>query len=88
VAYGMIPHRSRTIYHRAVARWLSEHGETAFKVMAAEHYEQAGAYFEAAEQYDQAMELAQTRGAHSEVHSLGLRAKAARDAGNKAAQHE
>jgi predicted ATPase len=87
VAYSMIPHRSRSIYHRAVARWLADHSDIAYKVMAAEHYEKAGVFFDAAEQYEQAIDIARTRGAQSEIESLKARAREARDAGRKAAQN-
>ena len=43
--------------------------------MAAEHYEQGGAFLDAARQYELAARLARARGAASEAESLLARAK-------------
>jgi len=79
VAYELIPKRGLGAYHRAAARWLSEHEDTAFKVMAAEHFESAGDYSLASEQYQQAIDLAARRGAFAEVEAIRLRAQVAFD---------
>jgi hypothetical protein len=47
----------------------------AFKVMAAEHYEEAGILNEAAIQYEWAARIAQSHGAASEANTLMERAK-------------
>ncbi len=88
VAYSMIPHRSRTTYHRAVAQWLSRLNGTSYKVMAAEHFEKSGAFLAAADQYEKALEMANTRRSLGEIEILKSRTMAAREAGRKADEHE
>jgi predicted ATPase len=75
VAYSMIPHKNSNQYHLAVAHWLADHSDPSFKVMAAEHYEQGGAFPDAARQYELAARIARSRGAVSEAESLFTRAK-------------
>lgn len=58
VAYGLIPHKNRTRFHLAVADWMAKRQGTDFNVMAAEHYEQGGAFSRAARHYENAAELA------------------------------
>jgi class 3 adenylate cyclase len=79
VAYGLIPKRSLGLYHRAVARWMAQHDDGTFNVMAAEHFEQAEDFFFAAEQYQKAIDLANQRGAMAEAESIRLRAQASVD---------
>lgn len=88
VAYSMIPHRDRAAYHRAVAEWLSGLDGTSYKVMAAEHFEKSGAFFSAADQYEKALEMANTRESLGEIEILKLRALTAREAGREAEKHE
>jgi class 3 adenylate cyclase len=88
VAYSMIPHRSRSLYHRAVAAWLSELEGTSYKVMAAEHFEKCGAYYAAADQYEKALELANTRNSLGEIEILKARSLAAKETGRKVEQNE
>jgi predicted ATPase len=73
VAYSLIPNKYVTQYHLAVAHWLAERNDPDFKVMAAEHFEQAGALVEASRQYEQAAGAAQLRGATSEAKDLWSR---------------
>ena len=73
VAYGLIPNKYVKQYHLAVAHWLAERNDPDFKVMAAEHFEQAGALVEASSQYEQAAGAAQLRGATSEAKDLWSR---------------
>jgi len=80
VAYGMIPHKSRNANHRAVAQWLAKFEGTIYKVMAAEHYEKCGEFSLAAEQYDEALELANSRKTLGEIDILTQRSKSAREA--------
>jgi class 3 adenylate cyclase len=87
VAYSMIPHRSRTTYHRAVAEWLSKFEGTSYKVMAAEHFEKSGEFSSAADQYEKALELANTRRSLGEIEILKSRTQAAREAGIKAKEN-
>jgi len=56
------------------ARWSSEHEDTAFKLAAAEHFENAGDVFFAAGQDEQAIGLALQRGASAEAEAVRLRA--------------
>lgn len=62
VAYSLIPVRNRAMYHRAVGQWLSNREDFSAKLMAAGHFEQAGAFADAAIQYEAAAVIArQTR---------------------------
>jgi predicted ATPase len=70
VAYSLIPNKYLPQYHLAVARWLATHPELDFIVMAAEHFELAGAYREAARQYEQAAHLSRGRGGTREALAL------------------
>jgi predicted ATPase len=88
VAYGMIPLRSRTTFHKAAACWLAQFEGTIHKVMAAEHFEKAGEYILAAEQYEMALATANTRRTLGETENLTLRSQAARAAGDKEKQNE
>jgi class 3 adenylate cyclase len=76
VAYSLIPHKNLNLYHLAVAQWLADHADAEFKVMAAEHYEQGGAFTDAARQFELAARLALVRGASSEAETLFARADA------------
>ncbi|RPI33867.1 MAG: hypothetical protein EHM70_04715 [Chloroflexota bacterium] len=78
VAYSLIPHRYRMQYHLAVAQWMSDRPNPDFKLMAAEHFEQAGVLFEAALQYEQASKVAQTRGFTKEADAMLSRARTLR----------
>jgi class 3 adenylate cyclase len=75
VAYSLIPHKNCHQYHLAVAHWLADHADMDFKVMAAAHYEQGGAFPDASRQYELAARLARMRGASSEAETLLARAK-------------
>jgi predicted ATPase len=88
VAYGMIPIRSRNTYHKAVAYWLAQFEGTIHKVMSAEHFEKAGEYNLAAEQYELALTSANTRRTLGEIEHLTSRSRAARESGEKAEFHE
>jgi class 3 adenylate cyclase len=85
VAYSLIPNKYLPQYHLAVARWLATRPEMDFVIMAAEHFELAGAYREAARQYDQAAHLSNIRGGTSEALALTNKAvelkKKAKEAG-------
>ena len=78
VAYSLIPLRVRPNYHRAVADWLGARPDVDFKVMAAEHYEQADRPMEAALYYEQAARNASARGATTEAERMVQRAAALR----------
>jgi class 3 adenylate cyclase len=78
VAYSMIPLKIRDNYHLAVAHWLADHDNPDFQVMSADHFENAGSYFEAAEQYERAADYARARGAEGDAKSLLGRAKVLR----------
>jgi class 3 adenylate cyclase len=88
VAYDMIPLRSRANYHKAVAYWLARFEGTIHKVMAAEHFEKAGEFNKAAEQYDLALAGAKTRKTLGEIEDLTSRSRSARDAAEKAIPDE
>lgn len=79
VAYSLIPNKHRTQYHLAVGRWLATRLDTDFKVMAAEHFELAGAFEEAAHQYEQAARPVQGRGAWGESQAMAARARELRE---------
>ncbi|MGH2524223.1 MAG: hypothetical protein ACRDH2_17075, partial [Anaerolineales bacterium] len=64
------PHKRRKGYHLAIAHWLAAHAGPDFTVTVAEHLEQAGAYAEAAQQYEQAATYARSRGATQEAAGL------------------
>jgi class 3 adenylate cyclase len=85
VAYSLIPNKYLPQYHLAVARWLATHADLDFIIMSAEHFELAGAYREAARQYDQAAHFSRARGATSEAMALTNKAvelkKKAKEAG-------
>jgi class 3 adenylate cyclase len=86
VAYGMIPHKNRSAYHRTVAQWMSRFEGTIYKVMAAEHFEKCDEYALAAEQYEKAVESARKRNTLGEIDILTQRSKAALEASEK--KHE
>jgi class 3 adenylate cyclase len=88
VAYGMIPIRSRNTYHKAVAYWLAQFEGTIHKVMSAEHFEKAGEFTLAAEQYELALTSANTRRTLGEIEHLTSRSRAARESVEKAEFHE
>ena len=69
-AYGLIPHKHRSIYHHAVARWLEAHKNLDYILMAASHYEVANEYNKAARIYDEAAEDALRQGAIREAEEL------------------
>ncbi len=52
VTYSLIPEKYLPQYHLAVARWLVIRPDTKFKIMAADHFAQAGALREAARYYE------------------------------------
>ena len=79
VAYGLIPHKYLSQYHMAVARWVISRPDSKFQVMAADHFEKAGALFEAARQYDHAARYATSRGAKDEAKRLLVRAQTLRE---------
>jgi predicted ATPase len=66
VIYQMIPNSLRRFYHQAVADWMAGISEEDFKIMAADHYEQAGYFNRAAQQFKEAAEIAAQRGAITE----------------------
>ena len=82
----MIPIRSRNTYHKAVAYWLAQFEGTIHKVMSAEHFEKAGEFNLAAEQYDLALTSANTRKTLGEIENLTSRSRAARDAAKRQSQ--
>jgi class 3 adenylate cyclase len=75
VAYGLIPRKYLPQYHLAVARSLIVRPNSAFKVMAAHHFDQAGAFYEASQHYEQAAQEAKSRGANDEAQWLLSRSK-------------
>jgi adenylate cyclase len=70
VTYSLIPEKYLPQYHLAVARWLVIRPDTKFKIMAADHFDQAGALREAARYYEYASREAETRGAKDEANWL------------------
>lgn len=76
VAYSLIPHRHHRQYHMAVGQWLANHNNPDFQMMAAEHYEKAGALFEASRQYEFAARYAQARGLTADAEMMLARAEA------------
>lgn len=74
VAYSLLPIKYRRIYHMAIARWLGRFGTPDFAAMLADHLERAGAYTEAAQQYEFAAQHARTFGAAREAEWLQTRA--------------
>jgi predicted ATPase len=79
VAYGLIPRKYLPQYHLAVARNLVVRKDTTFKVMAAHHFDQAGALYEASRHYEVAAREAQSRGANDEAQWLFARARALKE---------
>jgi len=69
-AYGLIPHKHLPIYHHAIARWLEDHEELDYRLMAAKHYEFANEYVKAAQLYDNAAEDTLRQGAAGEAEAL------------------
>jgi class 3 adenylate cyclase len=78
VAYSLIPNKTRSRVHLAVASWLSDHPDPDLRVMAAEHYEQGGAILEATHFYEEAARYARSRGAAHESAVLLARARTLR----------
>ncbi|MFZ6029807.1 MAG: adenylate/guanylate cyclase domain-containing protein [Chloroflexota bacterium] len=85
VAYSLIPNKYLSQYHLAVARWLLGHPELDFVIMSAEHFELAGAYREASNQYEHAARLSRGRGGTNEALAMTNKAielkKKAKEAG-------
>lgn len=75
VAYSLLPIKYRRQHHLAVARWLANRKDPDFRVMVATHLEKAGAFDEAALQYEAASREAQVRGAAREAQWLRERAQ-------------
>lgn len=75
VAYSLIPRKYLPQYHLAVARSLIVRPDSAFKVMAAHHFDQAGAHYEASRYYEQAAQDAKSRGANDEAQWLFSRSQ-------------
>jgi class 3 adenylate cyclase len=63
VAYELLPHKYRRLYHLAVAQWLAKFSGADFAAMAAEHYEQAEKWADAERYYRKAADYAEARGA-------------------------
>jgi class 3 adenylate cyclase len=74
VAYSLLPLKSRRQYHQGVARWLGRFASSDFASTIGEHYEQAGLFLDAAQQYERAASHAESRGAASEAEWLARRA--------------
>lgn len=70
VAYSLLPHKYRRLYHHAVAKWLSGRAGPDFQVMVAEHFELGGDIHAAIRHYQQAAKYAHSRGAKDEVQWL------------------
>ena len=70
VTYGLIPPKYLPQYHLAIARWLVIRPDSKFKVMAANHFERAGALREASRYYELASGEAEQRGANIEAQWL------------------
>jgi tetratricopeptide (TPR) repeat protein len=71
VVYDLLLDRQRKLYHRAAADWLSSlQGGDAFLSQIAEHYEQAGAWEDAALALEQAGARAFRRGLFREAEAL------------------
>jgi predicted ATPase len=79
VAYSLIPNKHRVQYHLAVARWLATRTDTDFKLMAAEHFEVASAFEDAAREYEQAARSVRGRGAFGEAQAMSARARELRE---------
>ncbi len=79
VAYTLVPHKNRKQYHLAVAHWLVDRVDPDFKLMAADHYERAGAFFDASHLYENAAQYATSRGATKEAEKLHARAQSLRE---------
>jgi class 3 adenylate cyclase len=75
VAYGLIPRKYLPQYHLAVARRLIIRPDSKFKVMAAYHFDKAGALYEASRHYEHAAREAKSRGANDEAKWLLSRAQ-------------
>jgi len=74
VAYSLLPLKYRRQYHLAIARWLAKYASQDFAATMADHLERAGAYGEAAQQYESAAHYAQSLGAAREAKWLQARA--------------
>ena len=70
VTYSLIPTKYLPQYHLAIARWLVIRPDSKFKVMAAYHFDKAGAPREASRYYEMASREAESRGATSEAQWL------------------
>ena len=70
VVYSLIPSKYLPQYHLAVARWLVIRTDSKYKVMAANHFEKAGALREASRYFDLAAREAESRGANDETRWL------------------
>ncbi|MEJ5223646.1 MAG: AAA family ATPase, partial [Anaerolineales bacterium] len=79
VAYNLIPVRNRAMYHRAVGQWLADQDDFHFKLLAAGHFEQGGAFGDAAIQYEEAAAIARKRRTAAEAQALQESATLARE---------
>jgi predicted ATPase len=70
VTYSLIPEKYLPQYHLAVARWLVIRPDSKYKIMAANHFDLAGALREAARYYEYASREAEIRGAIQEAEWL------------------
>jgi len=70
VAYSLIPNKYLPQYHLSVARWLATHPDLDYLLMAAEHFEQAGAFPEAVLHFEQAARLLYQRNNTDEAQNL------------------
>lgn len=75
VAYSLLQHKHRRRYHLAVGHWLAASAGPDFMPMVAAHLEQAGAFPEAVQHYEQAARHAESRGASGEASWLHTRAR-------------
>ncbi|MBN2148030.1 MAG: AAA family ATPase [Anaerolineales bacterium] len=78
VAYSMIPVHYRKPYHLAIANWMAKREEVDFMIMAADHYEIAGASQEAMAQCEKAAGVYEARGAIGEAQMLMERSRLVR----------
>jgi class 3 adenylate cyclase len=79
VAYGLIPRKYLPQYHLAVARRLIIRPDSKYKVMAAYHFDKAGALYEASRYYENSARDAHARGAIDEAEWLLSRARSLKE---------
>lgn len=78
-AYNMIPANLRSQYHLAVGKWFADQDDPDYKIIAADHFEWAGAYPEAVAACQEAASLFQLRGGIGEAQMLLERARLIRN---------